>query len=148
MTVSKAKRMIGSFYIGMPVYGRYRAEAVYVKEKWYWQRRTLKRVPREFRGILVGARYVPLGEKTYEGKEEGWRFLTKSKVFVFLVRESFLGKEIQVLPDDLRVEAWRTTPDVPVLRSFWPEHYRDVLSKEMSNRPRDEKGRWKKRHEE
>ncbi len=144
---SKAKKLIGTFYIGLPVYGHYCVETYYEKEKGWARRRKLDRFPQKFEGVLVGARYIPLGLTEYLGREEGWRFRAHRKVFVFLVRESFIGKELQVLPDDLYVDVSRTTSDVPVLKSYWPEYCKEALSREMSKWPRDEKGRWKKRSE-
>lgn len=140
----KAKDIIGSFYIGVPVYGEKQVTFDYDGDHWGRQTRIMETMIKPFRGVLVGGKYVPLGIKSYQGQEEGWCFLVTRKVFVFLVRESFLGKEIMVLPEDIRVDLSQKTNDLPILKTPMPEGYKRELSKIMSEWPRDEKGRWKK----
>ena len=140
----KAKDIIGSFYIGEPVYGERQVTFDYDGDHWSYQTRIMEAMIKPFKGVLVGGRYVPLGVKTYEGREEGWCFQVTKKVFVFLVRESFLGKEIMVFPEDIRVDLSRKTNDLPILKTSMPEGYKRELSRAMSEWPRDEKGRWRK----
>jgi len=141
--VCKAKKIIGSFRIGLSVYGDYQANVHYKRRGgWDQQERIITKIHIPFKGVLVGGRYIPLGIKTYMGAEDGWRFQTTEKAFVFLVRESFIGKEIMVLPEDIRVSV--ETYDIPILKQPWPEYARKGLSKEMSKWPRDERGKWLK----
>ena len=101
MKEPKAKDIIKDFYVGMPVESDFCAVTYYVAtDSWYEERRTLKKRKRSIRGVLIGGRYVPLGIRVYGG-DDGWSFSIKEKAFVFLVRESFMGKEIMVFPEDL-----------------------------------------------
>jgi len=129
--------------IGTLVEGNYRVVPYDDVDDNGFEERKLKREYEPFKGAISGAKYVSIGYINYS-PDDGWTFDVRGKVFVFLVRESWIGKEIYVLPEDINVVN-DDNFSLPILNTHWPEDVRKIYSNEMKEWPRDEKGRWIKK---
>lgn len=139
--MNKAKCEIGDLQIGAKVYGDSIVECGYFDGPPPYSKRSMKVIKRPFEGVLVGARYITLGVREYWGSDAGWTFRVQKRVFVFLVRESWLSKETMVLPRDLKLAC--EDFKIPIAKRTWPKEVRASLRKEMKDWPRDERGRWR-----
>ncbi|HEC02704.1 MAG TPA: hypothetical protein ENI81_04115 [Phycisphaerales bacterium] len=137
--MSKSKQYIGDHFVGEHVCGDHVIE-VYYKNRWI---RTYRRIKQAFNGVIAGAKYIQPGERSYWREEGGWYFEPKGeKVFCFLVRESWLGKPLLVLPEDVRrlpTPIWQT---LPVLKQYWPDDIREAMRKWAKQAKRDKRGRF------
>jgi len=127
--------------IGTAVKGSYVLEPYYDGERWQCKWRKLNRVKRPFVGVVVGGKRVALGSREYLGHDEGYIFATCETYFAIRVRESYMGAELLVAPDDL-VQA-DETHKLPLVKPTITRRERKALSQKMSKWPRDERGRWK-----
>lgn len=146
------------FTVGSPVIVRAVAYADYVdgkrcnNEKRVIQRRELS----PFRiGIVTGGTYMTEGEwhsgrswQSYHDYDCSSNYLHPIKTtYVWLVRFGFTNKEVKVLDDDLDESLKDDVQTIPLRYSIpqtYATHYLEMLRKEMSEWPRDAKGRWLK----
>jgi hypothetical protein len=100
-------------------------------------------------GVIVGGTYLKTGEVKYD--EDGNYFTANGSIFVYLVRRSFVGKPVKVMPEDLE-EATGYNRVNNCLYSFipfspsafqWDENAKLLQSEVMKTVERDEKGKWK-----
>lgn len=116
--------------------------------------RRVRKVEQQIVGQVVGGRTRPLGEfrnrysyGTEDGYEEVPSYLeVKSTVFVYLVREGFTNRPIEVLQEDL-VKCEPPKRGLPMRKSVQPaidDKYRQLLSEFAKEMDRTPNGRFAK----
>lgn len=96
--------------------------------------------------IVVGGRFRFTGKVHPGGYDDPGYLEVQGTQFVYQVREGFINKPLEVLPQDLvQISASDVSEPFPFVKQRqqeWSERAKQELREAMKDAPRDSKGRW------